>query len=245
MPPGLTCATTPRCGSQRSSSREVGSNSESVICRSRGSCSTCGGSTRTSFVRAMKEALLPLGGRSHLQYRTHLDEEREVRMRPDFVWSLDGRPRVVVDAKYKAERYDGFHRLISTNCSPTAPCSVSRGALDLRKGFRRTGVTCRTRRRCSNPCAHTDLELTPADLLAQVQESLCVPLLDHGLACNCSPAELRLWTHDCIGCSRQPCHSRDTKRRRDIDRQPKYDAHAGLAHTGSFGRRSQPWEPIL
>lgn len=57
---------------------------------------------------ALKEALVPLGGQSHLQYGTHLDAERRVPLRPDFVWSHEGAPAVVADAKYKAEKYDGF-----------------------------------------------------------------------------------------------------------------------------------------
>jgi 5-methylcytosine-specific restriction enzyme subunit McrC len=57
---------------------------------------------------ALREALAPFGGASSLQYRTHLDEARAIGMRPDFVWSSGGAPRVVVDAKYKAEKYEGF-----------------------------------------------------------------------------------------------------------------------------------------
>jgi 5-methylcytosine-specific restriction enzyme subunit McrC len=47
-------------------------------------------------------------GRASLQYRTHLDAERMVPIRPDFVWSRGGRPVAVADAKYKAERPSGF-----------------------------------------------------------------------------------------------------------------------------------------
>lgn len=57
---------------------------------------------------ALREALAPFGGRSRLQYRTHLDEEQKVEIKPDFVWLEGGRPRVVVDAKYKAEKPAGF-----------------------------------------------------------------------------------------------------------------------------------------
>lgn len=57
---------------------------------------------------ALSQAFAPSGGRSHSQYRTHLDEGESVDIRPDFVWS-DGRaPRVVVDAKYKSEKPSGF-----------------------------------------------------------------------------------------------------------------------------------------
>ena len=57
---------------------------------------------------ALREAMAPYGGSASLQHRMHLDEARQVEMRPDFVWTgLDGR-RVVVDAKYKAEKPAGF-----------------------------------------------------------------------------------------------------------------------------------------
>lgn len=57
---------------------------------------------------ALKEALASRGGQSHLQYPTHLDRARHVALRPDFVWSYEGEPAIVADAKYKAEKYDGF-----------------------------------------------------------------------------------------------------------------------------------------
>lgn len=57
---------------------------------------------------ALREAFQPFGGRSRLQYRTHLDEAETVPVRPDFVWLDAGVPRVVVDAKYKAEKPSGF-----------------------------------------------------------------------------------------------------------------------------------------
>jgi 5-methylcytosine-specific restriction enzyme subunit McrC len=59
---------------------------------------------------ALREALVPYGGRGELQARgVYLDRDAAVRMRPDLVWYADdGVPRAVVDAKYKAERPQGF-----------------------------------------------------------------------------------------------------------------------------------------
>lgn len=57
---------------------------------------------------ALREALRPHGGRSTLQYVTHLDEDETVQVRPDFVWSDRGVPRLVVDVKYKSEKPSGF-----------------------------------------------------------------------------------------------------------------------------------------
>lgn len=56
---------------------------------------------------ALREAMASYGS-SSLQHRMFLDEASHVVMRPDFLWAgLDGR-RVVVDAKYKAEKPAGF-----------------------------------------------------------------------------------------------------------------------------------------
>lgn len=58
---------------------------------------------------ALADALAPAGGRSVQQDRWHLDEASRVAMRPDLVWyAPSGAPAAVVDAKYKAEKYDGF-----------------------------------------------------------------------------------------------------------------------------------------
>lgn len=59
---------------------------------------------------ALREALAEYGGHSALQAQgVHLDEAEVVRMRPDLVWYGDhGSPRAVVDAKYKAEKPEGF-----------------------------------------------------------------------------------------------------------------------------------------
>lgn len=59
---------------------------------------------------ALREALAQYGGRSALQAQgVHLDEAEAVRMRPDLVWyGNHGTPRAVADAKYKAEKPEGF-----------------------------------------------------------------------------------------------------------------------------------------
>ncbi len=57
---------------------------------------------------ALREAMRPHGGRSSVQYRTHLDVAQTVAIRPDYVWIRDGRPATVADAKYKAEKPSGF-----------------------------------------------------------------------------------------------------------------------------------------
>ncbi|MEW1778708.1 restriction endonuclease [Streptomyces sp. NPDC086777] len=58
---------------------------------------------------ALREACRGLGHSARLQDPHHLDEAAAIRMRPDFVlYEPGGAPCAVVDAKYKAEKRDGF-----------------------------------------------------------------------------------------------------------------------------------------
>lgn len=58
---------------------------------------------------SLREALAGGGGRCRMQDPHHLDEAHRIRMRPDFVlYGASGDPRAVVDAKYKAEKRDGY-----------------------------------------------------------------------------------------------------------------------------------------
>lgn len=119
---------------------------------------------------ALREALQPWGGRSRLQYRTHLDEAETVPIRPDFVWSEAGRPRIVVDAKYKAEKPSGFPQ--ADLYQMLAYCTVldlPEGHLVYAKGHEeaREHVVRQSRVRI---IAHTlDLDAEPGELLRSVQ----------------------------------------------------------------------------
>ncbi|WP_406259495.1 McrC family protein [Streptomyces chartreusis] len=58
---------------------------------------------------ALREACRRLGHSARLQDSHHLDEAAAIRMRPDFVlYEPGGAPCAVVDAKYKAEKREGF-----------------------------------------------------------------------------------------------------------------------------------------
>lgn len=104
------------------------------------------------------------------QDRRHLDEADTVLMKPDLVWyDAAGRPRAVVDAKYKAEKPEGFpgadlYQLL-------AYCTVldlPEGHLVYAKGnaaradhvVRRTGIRLHQHA--------LDLEQAPAAILAQI-----------------------------------------------------------------------------
>lgn len=120
---------------------------------------------------ALREAMRRFGGRSSLQYRTHLDLAETVPIRPDFVWSEQGRARVVVDAKYKAEKPSGFPQ--ADLYQLLAYCTVLRlpiGHLIYAKGEEEA-----TSHMVSGSgvrlIAHTlDLTAEPTELLASVRE---------------------------------------------------------------------------
>lgn len=58
---------------------------------------------------ALRDAFTGSGGRCVLQATHHLDERHAIRMIPDFVrYADDGTPLAVADAKYKAEKLEGF-----------------------------------------------------------------------------------------------------------------------------------------
>jgi 5-methylcytosine-specific restriction enzyme subunit McrC len=57
---------------------------------------------------ALSEALRSFGGHSVSQKSLSLEVKERVDMRPDLLWYRDGVVQAVVDAKYKAERPDGF-----------------------------------------------------------------------------------------------------------------------------------------
>lgn len=120
---------------------------------------------------ALREAMKSFGGRSSLQYRTHLDVAETVPIRPDFVWSEQGRPRIVVDAKYKAEKPSGFPQAdlyqLLAYCTvlglPVGHLVYAKGEEDART-HQVVGSSVRI-------IAHTlDLTQQPGNLLASIRE---------------------------------------------------------------------------
>ncbi|UHJ57110.1 McrC family protein [Mycolicibacterium fortuitum] len=120
---------------------------------------------------ALSEALADLGGRCVPQAPLHLDELNAVDMQPDLLCYVGGEPAAVIDAKYKAERPDGFPN--ADLYQMLAYCTVlalPEGHLVYAKGnepvsthqVRGAGVVIH--------CHALDLALSPAHLLAQVGE---------------------------------------------------------------------------
>lgn len=120
---------------------------------------------------ALKQAMLPLAGRSTLQHRLHLDRAGEVPMKPDFLWTgRDGR-KVVVDAKYKAEKPDGFPN--ADLYQLLAYCTVlgiRTGHLVYAKGNETQRVHAVAGSGVSIHCHTLDLAVPMSDLLAQVAD---------------------------------------------------------------------------
>lgn len=57
---------------------------------------------------ALAEALASASGVTHPQYPIDLDVQGLIPMKPDLVHTRANKPSLVVDAKYKAERFDGY-----------------------------------------------------------------------------------------------------------------------------------------
>lgn len=118
---------------------------------------------------ALREGFRAFGGRSRLQYAAFLDEAESVPIKPDFVWLEEGVPRVVVDAKYKAEKPSGFPQAdLYQMFAYCAALGLEDGHLVYAKGLgeERTHVV---RQAGTRIVAHTlDLDVSPSNLLGQV-----------------------------------------------------------------------------
>lgn len=119
---------------------------------------------------ALKEAFRVFGGHPQLQYRSHLDEEGQVPIRPDLVWLYRGAPRIVVDAKYKAEKPSGFPQ--ADLYQVLAYCTVlglSEGHIVYAKGNEQARRY-RVRNAGVDVVIHTlDLDREPEELLGSIE----------------------------------------------------------------------------
>ena len=120
---------------------------------------------------ALHEAWCARPGSTRSQYPAALDVDGAVRMKVDVVHVVDGRPRIVADAKYKLESHSGYpnadHYQMVAYCTALA---VSTGWLVYAQG---SGGA--TRRRVVNTEIDIveyplDLASSPKELLAQVAE---------------------------------------------------------------------------
>lgn len=131
---------------------------------------------------ALCEALAPLGGRLVGQARYHLDEEREIAIKPDIVWhaTRSGPPTLVADAKYKAEQPSGYPNADAYQI--LAYClrlGLNEGHLVYAKGEAEPGRHHVVNTPVTIVRHALDLDLTPNDLLGQIDQ----------LAAQFNPAE--------------------------------------------------------
>lgn len=121
---------------------------------------------------ALGEAMERHGGRALRQVPTPLDEAGTVRMRPDFVWATStDAPLAVLDAKYKAEKPEGFPEadLYQLLAYCTA-LELSVGHVVYAKGFGETERRHVIRGNGVEIVQHVlDLTLPPDGLLRQIQ----------------------------------------------------------------------------
>lgn len=118
---------------------------------------------------ALTETLAMSGWRCEQQATLHLDDERHAAMRPDLLCRKQGLPAAVIDAKYKAERYDGFPN--ADLYQMLAYCTVlglGEGHLVYAKGNEPVSVHTVRRSGIVVHCHALDLALRPADLLQQI-----------------------------------------------------------------------------
>lgn len=118
---------------------------------------------------ALTEALAMSGWRCEQQATLHLDDERHAAMRPDLLCRKQGLPAAVIDAKYKAERYDGFPN--ADLYQMLAYCTVlglGAGHLVYAKGNEPVSVHTVRRSGIVIHCHALDLALRPTELLQQI-----------------------------------------------------------------------------
>lgn len=120
---------------------------------------------------ALAESLGARGWRCDPQARLHLDEQHDVDMRPDLLCRQQMQPVAVVDAKYKAERPDGFPN--ADLYQMLAYCTVlalPTGHLVYAKGNEPVSTHVVQNANITIHCHALDLALPPVDLLRQVDE---------------------------------------------------------------------------
>lgn len=120
---------------------------------------------------ALSESLSRTGWRCQLQAPLHLDEGRRIAMQPDLLCRRGDGQAAVVDAKYKAERPEGFPN--ADLYQMLAYCTVlglDEGHLIYAKGNEDGSVHTVQRAGVTIHCRALDLGLGPAALLRQVDQ---------------------------------------------------------------------------
>lgn len=120
---------------------------------------------------ALSESLYERDWRCEPQAALHLDDAKQIDMRPDLLCYYHETSAAVMDAKYKAERPDGFPN--ADLYQMLAYCTVlglGEGHLIYAKGNEPTSVHTVQRAGVTIHCHALDLGLEPAALLEQVDD---------------------------------------------------------------------------
>nr|WP_090339729.1 restriction endonuclease [Mycolicibacterium malmesburyense]CRL68238.1 McrBC 5-methylcytosine restriction system component-like protein [Mycolicibacterium malmesburyense] len=120
---------------------------------------------------ALRDSFNDRGWRCQTQASLHLDERRQVDMRPDLLCHYKGDTTAVVDAKYKAERPEGFPN--ADLYQMLAYCTVlglEDGHLVYAKGNETVSTHTVQRSGVTIHCHALDLALPPTELLKQINE---------------------------------------------------------------------------
>lgn len=120
---------------------------------------------------SLRESLQAYGGEVQFQNTLRLDEDGHIPIRPDVIWQRTGRPRAVIDAKYKALRPTGMPNADAYQM--LAYCT----ALGLRRGYlvyaTDSGEHSRNLTIKNTPCEirvrTLDVERRPDQLIQQVE----------------------------------------------------------------------------
>ncbi|MFV8315706.1 McrC family protein [Mycobacterium sp. 23] len=118
---------------------------------------------------ALRESLTARGWHCDIQAALHLDNEGQVDMRPDLLCHRHGSPAAVVDAKYKAERPEGFPN--ADLYQMLAYCTVlglAEGHLVYARGNEPVSIHTVQKVGVTIHCHALDLTLEPDDLLRQI-----------------------------------------------------------------------------
>jgi 5-methylcytosine-specific restriction enzyme subunit McrC len=118
---------------------------------------------------ALRESLTGRECYCQTQAALYLDDERQVDMRPDLLCRRHGSPTAVVDAKYKAERPEGFPN--ADLYQMLAYCTVlglREGHLVYAKGNEPVSIHTVQKAGVIIRCHALDLALEPVDLIRQV-----------------------------------------------------------------------------
>lgn len=123
--------------------------------------------------RALDEALREIGcvGSARMQYVTYLDTQRTVTLKPDFTWFASGKPALVADAKYKAEKPSGYPNAdVYQMLAYCTALHLKRGHLIYAKGESRAGSIAVVNSPVHIVRHAVDLGHSPESLLAEIRD---------------------------------------------------------------------------